>query len=607
MSTITPGDFAVPEPAAAAVPEHLPGVHPAPTSFWRKYIFSLDHKVIGKQYMFYALMMLIVGGLLAILVRWQLAWPGKPIGFMGKLFPEGMPNGQMLPEFYNSLFTMHATIMIFFAIMPILIGAFGNFVVPIQIGARDMAFPTLNMLSFWTAVPAAVIIIWSFFVTGGAAQSGWTSYVPLAIVQTRGQTLWALSLLILGLSSLLTSVNFITTIINMRAPGMTFFRLPLTVWALFITAILLLLALPVLSGALIMMIFDRVLGTTFFLPAGLVVSGQAWKNAGGGQALLWQHLFWFFGNPEVYIMILPAMGITSEILPVFSRKPIFGYRAMAYSMLGIAGLGFIVWGHHMFQSGMNPLLGTTFMISTMVIAVPSAIKTFNWLGTLWGGNIHFTTPMLNAISFVAMFVIGGLSGIFMASTPVDIFIHDTYFIVGHIHYVLFGGSLFGAFAGLYFWYPKMFGRLMNETWGKIHWAITFVTFNCVFFPMHFLGMRGMQRRIYDYSQYAHLKGLQPMNQFMTVSLFVLGAAQIILVLNFFLSMRRGKIAGPNPWRSNTLEWQTASPPPHENFTGQVPTVYRGPYEYSVPERSDDHWPQNEPPTGMAPARSGGHG
>ncbi|HKD12717.1 MAG TPA: cbb3-type cytochrome c oxidase subunit I [Thermoanaerobaculia bacterium] len=585
--------------ATVAVARELPhGVHPAPTSFWRKYIFSVDHKVIGKQYLFYSLFMLVIGGFLAGLVRWQLAWPGKPIGFMGKLLPEGMPGGQMLPEFYNSLFTMHATIMIFFAIMPMLIGAFGNFVIPLQIGARDMAFPRLNLASFWIAVPAAVIIIWSFFVTGGAAQSGWTSYAPLSAIQPRGQTLWLLSLLILGISSLLSAVNFITTIINMRAPGMNFFRLPLTVWALFITAILLLLALPVLSGAMIMLLFDRVLGTTFFLPAGEVISGTPLTNAGGGQPLLWQHLFWFFGHPEVYIMILPAMGITSEILPVFARKPIFGYRAMAYSIMGIAGLGWIVWGHHMFQSGMNPILGTTFMISTMVIAVPSAIKTFNWLGTLWGGVIHFTTPMLMALSFVSMFVIGGLSGIFMASTPVDVFIHDTYFIVAHIHYVLFGGSLFGAFGALYFWYPKMFGRLMNERWGKIHWFVTFVTFNFVFFPMHFLGMRGMQRRIYDYSQYAHLRGLKPMNEFMTVSVFVLGAAQIILVLNFFLSMRRGRVAGSNPWHANTLEWQTSSPPPHENFD-HIPTVYRGPYEYSAPERADDHWPQDEPPSGAA--------
>jgi cytochrome c oxidase subunit 1 len=581
----------------AVARELPPGVHPEPTSFWRKYIFSLDHKVIGKQYLFYSLTMLVVGGLLATLVRWQLAWPGRPIGFMGKLAPEGMPGGVMLPEFYNSLFTMHATIMIFFAIMPILIGAFGNFVVPLQIGARDMAFPWLNMFSFWTAVPAAVLIIWSFFVTGGAAGGGWTSYAPLSNIAPKGQTLWLISLLVLGISSLLTAVNLITTVINLRAPGMTFFRLPLTVWALFVTAVLLLLALPVLSGAMIMLLFDRVLGTTFFLPKGLVISGQPLTNAGGGQALLWQHLFWFFGHPEVYIMILPAMGITSEILPVFSRKPIFGYRAMAYSILGIAGLGWIVWGHHMFMSGMNPILGTTFMISTMVIAVPSAIKVFNWLGTLWGGSIRFTTPMLNALAFVSMFVIGGLSGIFMASTPVDIFIHDTYFIVGHIHYVLFGGSLFGAFAGLYFWYPKMFGRKMSERWGKVHFALTFIAYNCVFFPMHFLGMRGMQRRIYDYTQYAHLKGLQPMNQFMTIALFVLGAAQVILVLNFFLSMRRGSPAGDNPWRANTLEWQISSPPPHENFH-DIPTVYRGPYEYSAPERGgDDHWPQNEPPSG----------
>jgi cytochrome c oxidase subunit 1 len=445
----------------AAAVAHAHGVHAAPTSFWRKYVFSLDHKVIGIQYMSYSLVMLVVGGLLAMLVRWQLAFPGRPLAFMGKIAPAGMPGGIMLPEFYNSLFTMHATIMIFFAIMPLLIGAFGNYVVPLQIGARDMAFPRLNMMSFWTAVPGGALIVASFFVEGGAAQSGWTSYAPLSAIQPRGQTLWLLSLLFMGLSSLLTSVNFITTVINLRAPGMHFFRLPLTVWALFIDAILLLLALPVLSAAMIMLLFDRILHTTFFLPAGMIVSGTAWTNAGGGQPLLWQPLFWFFGPPEVYIMILPAMGIVSDVMAVFARKPIFGYRSMAYAMCGIAGLGWIVWGHHMFQSGMNPYLGTTFMISTMVIAVPSAIKTFNWLGTLWRGQIHLSTPMLNALAFVAMFAIGGLSGIFMASTPVDIFIHDTYFIVGHIHYVLFGGSLFGAFAGLYFWFPKMFGRKMN--------------------------------------------------------------------------------------------------------------------------------------------------
>ncbi len=572
---------------------HGPGVHAAPTSFWRKHVFSLDHKVIGKQYMSYSLFMLIVGGLLAMLVRWQLAFPGRPLGFMGKIAPSGMPGGVMLPEFYNSLFTMHATIMIFFAIMPLLIGAFGNYVVPLQIGARDMAFPTLNMLSFWTAVPGGILILVSFLVEGGAAQSGWTSYAPLSAIQPRGQTLWLLSLLIMGLSSLLTSVNFITTVINLRAPGMHFFRMPLTVWALFIDAILLLLALPVLSAAMIMLLFDRVLHTTFFLPAGLIVSGTAWTNAGGGQPLLWQHLFWFFGHPEVYIMILPAMGIASDVISTFSRKPIFGYRSMVYAMWAIGGLGWIVWGHHMFQSGMNPYLGTTFMISTMVIAVPSAIKTFNWLGTLWRGQLHFTTPMLNAIAFVAMFVIGGLSGIFMASTPVDIFIHDTYFIVAHIHYVLFGGSLFGAFAGLYYWFPKMFGRRLNETWGKVHFWLSLIFFNGVMFPMHILGMRGMQRRIYDYTQYAHLRGLQPLNIFMSMSAFALGVSQIILIANFFWSLKFGEKAGDNPWHANTLEWQTSSPPPHENFA-KIPTVYHGPYEYSVPGMAEDYLPQTQP-------------
>ena len=588
-------DTAAVHPAA-----HADGVHAAPTSFWRKYVFSIDHKVIGIQYMGYSLMMLVVGGLLAMLVRWQMAFPGRPLAFMGKIAPAGMPSGIMLPEFYNSLFTMHATIMIFFAIMPLLIGAFGNYVVPLQIGARDMAFPRLNMMSFWTAVPGGILIIYSFFVEGGAAQSGWTSYAPLSAIQPRGQTIWLLSLLFMGLSSLLTSVNFITTVVNLRAPGMHFFRMPLTVWALFIDAVLLLLALPVLSAAMIMLLFDRVLGTTFFLPAGMIVSGTAWTNAGGGQPLLWQHLFWFFGHPEVYIMILPAMGIVSDVIAVFSRKPIFGYRSMAYAMCAIAGLGWIVWGHHMFQSGMNPYLGTTFMISTMVIAVPSAIKTFNWLGTLWRGQIHFTTPMLNAIAFVAMFAIGGLSGIFMASTPVDIFIHDTYFIVGHIHYVLFGGSLFGAFAGLYFWFPKMFGRMMNETWGKVHFWLTFIFFNGVMFPMHILGMRGMQRRIYDYTQYTHLKGLQPINIFMSFSAFALGVSQLVLIANFFWSLRKGERVGDNPWKSNTLEWQTSSPPPHENFA-QIPIVYHGPYEYSVPGMAQDYLPQTQPAPAPLPS------
>jgi len=378
----------------------------------------------------------------------------------------------------------------------------------------------------------------------------------------------------------------------MRAPGMHFFRMPLSVWALFITAILQLMATPVLASALGMLLFDRTLGTHFFAPSG------------GGQVLLWQHLFWFYSHPAVYIMILPAMGFVSDILSTFSRKPIFGYKAMVFSLVGIAGLGFIVWGHHMFQSGMNPALGTAFMISTMVIAVPSAIKTFNWLGTLWGGAIRFTPAMLNALAFVSTFIVGGLSGIFMASTPVDMFIHDTYFIVAHLHYVLFGGSLFGVFAALNYWYPKMFGRMMNQTVNTIHWALSFIFFNLTFFPMHILGMGGHMRRIYDPTLYEFLKPMQPLNQFISYSAFLLGATQLLFAGNFIVSLFRGKKAESNPWHANSLEWSAPSPPPHLNWGEHVPTVYRGPYEYSSPEVAEDYLPQNRPPSGApTPSRT----
>lgn len=554
-------------------------------------IFSRDHKVIAKQYLGLSLFMLTAGGCLAMLMRWQLAFPERPLHWMAHIAPGGMPGGVMVPEFYNSLFTMHGTIMIFFAIMPLLIGAFGNFLVPLQIGARDMSFPTLNMLSFWTAALAAVVILSSFLATGGAPQSGWTSYVPLSVIAPPGQNLWLGALLLSGVSSVLGAINFIATVINRRAPGMRFFRMPLTTWAMFIDSILILFAIPVLSAALILLLCDRLLHTNFFLPAGEIISGEAMKNAGGGQPLLWQHLFWFFGHPEVYILILPAMGMVSDIISCFARKPIFGYRAMVYALWAIAGLGFIVWGHHMFQSGMNPYLGTAFMISTMVIAVPSGVKVFNWLATLWRGRIELSAAMLNALGFIAMFVIGGISGIFLAATPVDIYLHDTYFVVAHIHYVLFGGSLFGVFAGLYFWYPKMFGRQMSERLGKIHFWLTFVFFNGVMFPMHLLGLKGMPRRIYDYTQYSFLKGLQPLNIFMTVCAWALGLAQFILIFNFFRSMRKGHRAGNNPWHATSLEWQTSSPPPKENFAA-VPVVCRGAYEYSLPGMEADFLPQN---------------
>jgi cytochrome c oxidase subunit 1 len=495
-----------------------------------------------------------------------------------------MYDGVIPPETYNAFFTMHATIMIFFAVMPILVGCFGNFLIPLMIGARDMAFPLLNALSFWTAVPAGIIMLASFAVEGGAAAAGWTSYPPLSAVPAYtgvnwGQNLWCISLIVLGVSSLMGSINYITTIINMRAPGMTWFRLPLTIWALFVTAVLLLLALPVLTAALGMLLFDRMAGTHFFLPSG------------GGEPLLWQHLFWFFGHPEVYILILPAMGIASDVLSTFSRKPIFGYHAMAFSIIGIAFLSWIVWGHHMFQSGMNPMLGMSFMLTTMVIGVPSAIKTFNWLGTLWGGRIQFRTPMLFAIGFVSMFVIGGLSGIYMASTPVDIYIHDTYYIVAHIHYVVFGGSIFGIFAGIYYWYPKMYGRMLNETLGKIHFWLTLIFFNLTFFPMHILGVGGHMRRIYNPTQYEFLKPIQHLNVLITVGALCLGASQLVFVVNFFWSLVAGKRADRNPWHANTLEWEAPTPTPHGNFPGPLPTVYRGPYEYSSPLVAEDYLPQ----------------
>ncbi|MBU3665014.1 MAG: cytochrome c oxidase subunit I [Chthoniobacterales bacterium] len=555
-------------------------------SFFFTYIWSLDHKMIGLQYMWTSFFFLLIGGLLAMGIRYQLAYPGVEVPLVGRLLPSSIAtDGIILPGGYNMFFTMHATVMVFLVVMPLLIGGFGNYLIPLKIGAGDMAFPTLNEVSYWLYVTSGIIILVSFFVDGGAAQSGWTAYAPLSSTPAYmnhtqlGQSLWGIGLFVNGLSSIAGATNYITTIVNMRAPGMTMFRLPLSVWSLFVTAFLLLLAVPVLSAAAAMLFCDLNFGTTFFA-------------AQGGQPLLWQHLFWFFGHPEVYIMILPAMGLVSEILPVFARKPIFGYKAMVWAMVAIGFLGFVVWGHHMFVSGMNLTLGAMFSVSTMIIAVPSAIKTFNWMGTVWRGSITFTTPMLFALAFVSMFVIGGLSGIFMASTPVDLFIHNSYFIVAHIHYVLFGGSLFAAFAAIYFWYPKMFGRMMDETLGKIHFFATFIFFNLTFFPMHNLGLGGMMRRIADPTLYDHLRALQPINVFVSWAAFGMGLATFIFLWNFIWSLRHGKKAGNNPWDSTTLEWTVPSPPGHGNFD-KTPIVYNGPYEYSVPGMAKDFLPQNE--------------
>jgi cytochrome c oxidase subunit 1 len=587
-------------------PVHDHGPHAGPRWFVTKYLISTDHKVIGLQFLISGFVWFAVGGLLALAIRWQLAWPWEPMPVLARaLWADS--GYRMPPEFYNKLFTMHATVMIFFVIIPLLTGAFGNYLIPLMIGARDMAFPKLNMMSYWLMWPAFAVMIASFAVPGGPAESGWTSYPLLALFETaapgsnHGQTLWLIALLFVGASSLLGSINYITTVVMLRAPGMTLFRMPMTVWGLFITAILQALALPVLTSAVVLQLLDRTVGTNFFSPPGWsVANGPA--VVGGGQPLLWQHLFWFYSHPAVYIMILPAMGMISDIISTFSRKPLFGYRPMVYAVTAIALLGFLVWGHHMFQSGMNPVVGAGFMLSTMLIALPSAIKTFNWIGTMWGGQIHLTSAMLNAVAFVSMFIVGGLSGIFMAATPVDMHIHDTYFIVGHIHYVLFGGSTFALFAALYYWFPKMTGRMLSERLGKLHFLLSYLFFNGTFFLMHIVGLRGMPRRYADWSalEYLNNPSIAWMNEVMTWSAFGLGAAQLILVVNVAVSLVAGRRAGANPWRANTLEWTTSSPPPHQDFD-RIPVVYHGPYEFSVPGRDDDFLPQTEsaavPPAG----------
>ncbi len=571
--------------------------------WYRKYLFSTDHKVIAKQFMISSMFFLFVGGAFALFIRWQLAYPGEPIPIIGSLLPDSWVtepgNGVITPEFYAQLLTMHGSIMIFLVIIPFAAGMFGNFCIPLMIGTDDMALPRLNMWSFWLVPPAGLIMMAGFFTQTGYAAAGWTSYPPLSALTQfptftiTGQTLWLISVFMIGFSSIMGAVNYVTTILNKRAKGMKLFDMPLTVWALFITAIIITLGTPVLAAGLAMLFFDNFLHTSFFLPDHLVTASGHGFEVGTGQPILFQHVFWFYSHPAVYIMILPLMGIVSDVMATFSRKPIYGYKAMVFAIAAIAFLGFIVWGHHMFQSGMNPLLGTTFMLSTIVIAVPSSIKVFNWLGTLWRGNIHFTPAMYSALAFVSMFIIGGLSGVFMASAPVDIYIHDTYFIVAHIHYVLFGGSLFGIFAGIYYWYPKMFGKMMSETWGRRHLFWSFIFFNLTFFPMHVLGVGGHMRRIYDPNVYDFLKGLGSINELVTIGAIGLGFSQLILVVNVLVSMKWGKKAPRNPWHANTLEWAAPAHPGHGNFDHDI-TVYRGPYEFSVEGRELDYWPQWEP-------------
>src|SRR5229473_1885465 len=502
--------------------------HAAPQGFIRKYIFSLDHKVIGLQYYFLALIAVFVGMGLSLLMRIHLIWPNANLPIFGAI----------KPETYLMFLTMHGTIMVFFVLTTAPQGGFGNYVLPIQIGAPDMAFPTLNMLSFWTTFVAFVVLVAAFFV--GAPLHGWTGYAPLSAVPSAGPgeglgaDLWITSIAIFCAASLMGALNFITTVLDMRAKGMTMMRMPLTCWAWFITAILGLLAFGVLLAAGILLLMDRNLGTSFYVPL-VVVNGQIMGHK-GGSPLLWQHLFWFFGHPEVYIAILPGMGVTSQILSTFSRKPIFGYKAMVYAMMGIGFLGFMVWGHHMFMSGMSPYSAFAFSIMTMAIGVPSAIKTFNWLGTLWGGRIRLASPMLFAIGFVSLFVSGGISGPFLAQPTLDIPLHDTAFVTGHFHLIMGVASIFGIFAATYSWFPKMFGRMMNENWGKIHFFVTLVGTYSIFMPMHYLGMAGQTRRYSQFTEVAYMQRLIPLNTFMTYAAFITIAAQFIFLFNLFWSM-----------------------------------------------------------------------
>ncbi len=565
--------------------------HEAPKSFIRRYIFSKDHKVIGIQYYFLALTSVFVGMYLSLLMRIHLVWPQAHIPGLGEI----------KPETYLMLVTMHGTFMVFFVLTTAPQSGFGNYFLPIQIGAEDMAFPTLNMLSFWVTFMAFLVAIAAFFVEGGAPIAGWTNYVTLSALPSAGpglqlgEDMWLLSIALFCVASMLGALNFITTTLDLRARGMTLMRMPLTTWSWFVTAILGLLAFGVLLAGGILLLLDRNLGTSFFVPGGLVVNGQMVKHQ-GGSPLLWQHLFWFFGHPEVYIAILPGMGVASQILSTFSRKPIFGYKAMVYAILAIGILGFFVWGHHMFMSGMSPYSAFAFSLMTMAIGVPSAIKTFNWLGTLHRGRIRFDTPMLFAIGFVSLFVSGGLSGPFLAQPSLDIQLHDTYFVPAHFHLIMGVAAIFGIFAATYYWFPKMFGKMMNEPLGKLHFWLTLPGTYAIFMPMHYLGMAGHPRRYSSLEALNYLHDLLPLQKFISIAAFITIGAQFIFLINLFWSLAKGRKASANPWEATTLEWSTTSPPPFDNFGGQVPVVNHGAYEYSVPGAPRDYIMQTDPAT-----------
>jgi cytochrome c oxidase subunit I len=546
-------------------------------SFFEKYVFSTDHKIIGMQYMFTGLFMGLIGAFMVYVFRMQLAFPGQEVfGY-----------GYVSPAEYNALVTNHGTIMIFWVAMPVLIAAFGNFLIPLMIGVDDMVFPRINRLSYQIFLLSAIVLIISFFVPGGGFGGAWTAYPPLSAnanysLTPYGSTLWILAVALEFVAFLLGGINFITTLMNSRAPGMKMFDIPIVCWMIVIASILFMASVgPLIAGA-IMLLFDQTLGTGFFNPAR------------GGDPILWQHLFWFFGHPEVYVVLLPAMGIVADVMAVFARKKLFGYKTILYTAIGTGVLSFFVWAHHQFIAGIDPRMANVFTITTVLISIPIGEMCFVYIATLYGASIKFTTPMLFALAFIAEFLLGGVTGIFLGASGADVFFHDTYFVVAHFHYTFFPIAIIATYAGIYYWYPKMFGRMLNEFWGKVHFWGTVIPFNCVFIPLFYLGAAGQHRRIYNYKMFPELgtEQLQNLRVFATMSLVAMLLFQIPFIFNFFYSLVRGKKAGKNPWNANTLEWTAESPAPHGNFK-ELPHCYRGPYEYSVPGRSSDFWPQNE--------------
>ena len=582
------------ETAVSTVQHHAP-----PSSFIRKHIFSLDHKVIGKQYYALALVAVFMGMVLSWLMRIHLVWPNAPIPGLQFLSKAGAPGGVMTPEYYLSLLTMHGTLMVFFVLTNAPFAAFGNYFLPIQIGAEDMAFPRFNMMSFWTTLLAFCILVTAFFVPDGPPISGWTAYATLSAVgpdsgpgEGLGQTLWGLLIFVFCIASLLGSLNFIATTLDLRTKGMTLARMPICTWAWFITSCIALLAFAVLMPACLLLILDRVAGTSFFIPAGLVISDHLQPHA-GGSPLLWQHLFWFFGHPEVYIAILPAMGIVSHILINSMRRPLLSHKVIIYCMMGIGFLSYMVWGHHMFVSGMNPFSSLVFSFPTLMITIPATIMTLIWLGSLYGSRLRITAASLFALGFLSMFVSGGVSGFFLAQPSIDIYLHATYFVVGHFHMVMGVAAIFGIFAGTYFWFPKMTGHMMSESLGKLHFWLTFIGTYCIFMPFHYLGLAGNVRR---YSAFVDdfLVPLIPVHRFITLAALFTGAVQLIFLYNLIHSRFRGAPAPANPWECTSLEWTMPSPPPFDNFGGKHPVVYHDPYQYGVKSSTGDYLMQDSP-------------